>query len=71
MLLNLKIVPNAKKNELKGNKLYLNAPPVDGKANEALIEFLSEHFKVKKREIEIVRGLRSRNKVVIINKDER
>ncbi|OGC06682.1 hypothetical protein A2230_01430 [candidate division WOR-1 bacterium RIFOXYA2_FULL_36_21] len=66
-VLKLKIIPNAKRNELKGDKVYLTAPPVDGKANKALIEFLSEHFKIKKRQISIVRGEKSRNKVVAIS----
>jgi len=62
----LKVVPNAKRNEFKNGKVYLTAPAVEGKANRALVEFLAEHFGVKKREIKIIRGLKSRNKVVQI-----
>ena len=65
-IIELKVIPNAKKNEFKGNKVYLTAPPVEGQANEALVEFLAEYFNVKKRQIAILRGQRSRNKTVKI-----
>lgn len=66
MKLTIKVIPKAKKNEIKGERVYLKAPAVDGKANKALIEFLAEHYKVKKRQISILKGLKSRNKVVEI-----
>ena len=70
MTLTLKVIPGARKNLLKEEgeitKVYLTAPPVDGKANEALIEFLSDHFDVPKREIEIIKGLKSRHKIIKI-----
>lgn len=62
--LEIKVIPNAKRNAFKDGKVYLTAPAVEGKANRALIEFLAEHFNIKKRQIKIVKGLRSRNKVV-------
>ena len=63
--------PNAKRSEiagLHGNelKVRLHAPPVDGKANAALIEFLCEALDVSKSEIEIVRGETSRSKQVLV-----
>jgi uncharacterized protein len=70
MQINVKVIPGAKKNLLKEEnasyKVYLTAPPVEGKANKALIEFLAEYFKVKKNQIEITKGLKSRNKTVNI-----
>lgn len=48
-------------------KVKLLAPPVDGKANEALIEVLSKHFGVKKSLIRILRGETSQNKMVEID----
>jgi uncharacterized protein len=63
----IKVVPNAKRNLLKDGKVYLTAPAVDGKANKALIKFLADYYDVKKREIRIVKGLKSRNKVVQIS----
>ena len=47
-------------------KVYVKAPPVDGKANKELVEALAEHFKVKKNRVEIIRGATSRTKVVKI-----
>jgi uncharacterized protein len=70
MKYSIKVVPNAKQNKLVREadrlKVYLTAPAVDGKANDALIEFLAEHFGKKKRNIEIIRGLTSREKTVEI-----
>lgn len=69
MKLEVKVVPNAKRNEIKGEKIYLNAPAIEGKANEALVEFLAEHYGVKRRQVRIIKGLKSRSKVVEIEKD--
>jgi len=69
-IINLKIIPNSRKNcvekEENRYKVHVTAPAVDGKANKALIELLSEFFNVKKSSIEILRGETSRNKVVKI-----
>ena len=69
--LNIKVIPNAKKQKLVEEpgrlKVYLTAPAVDGKANAALIEFLAEHFNVKKNKISIIRGITSREKLVAIS----
>jgi uncharacterized protein len=55
--------------ELDGEriKLRLAARAVDGKANEALIEFLAAHYGVAKRNVHIVAGLKSRQKRVRID----
>ncbi|MBF0570281.1 MAG: DUF167 domain-containing protein [Candidatus Omnitrophica bacterium] len=70
MKLQVKVIPGAKKNLWKEDgdiiKIYLTAPPVEGRANEALIDFLADHYKVRRSEIEIVKGLKSRHKVVNI-----
>mgnify|MGYP002260191588 CR=1 FL=1 len=47
-------------------KVRLTSPPVEGKANKQLTTFLSENFKVKKSEIKIVAGLKSREKLIEI-----
>jgi uncharacterized protein (TIGR00251 family) len=74
MILNLKIVPNAKAEKLVKEagryKVYVPAPAVDGKANQRLIEILAKEFKVKKSQIHILRGETSRLKVVEITGDE-
>ena len=68
MKLSVKVIPNAKHNQLAEEngitKVRLTSPAVEGKANEALIEFLSEHFKIKKSAIKILRGLKSRKKII-------
>ena len=64
------MIPAAKRNEWVEDqgvfKVYLNAPAVDGKANGALVKFLSGHFGVKSSQIEIIKGLKSRHKIISI-----
>jgi len=69
--LKIKVIPNAKSNQIvekqeKSLKIKLKAPAIEGKANEALVKFLAEEFKVPKSSIEIIKGLKSRNKIVRI-----
>lgn len=68
-ILKIKVSPNSSKNELKTMadgtlKVHLKAPPVDGKANEELIKFLSKEWKIPKSKILILKGLMSKNKIV-------
>jgi uncharacterized protein len=46
--------------------LRLAAPPVEGKANAALIEFLAGYFGVPKRNVSILSGVKSRTKRVVV-----
>ena len=66
----IRVIPNAGKTELlkteTGYKARLAAPPVDGKANDALITLLSKEFGVLKKDIKITKGLTSRNKTIEI-----
>ncbi|MBI4690468.1 MAG: DUF167 domain-containing protein [Nitrospirae bacterium] len=65
----IKVITNAKKNEVVAGdifKVYVNAPAVDGKANKALIGILAEHFKVRKSNVKIVKGEKSREKIIEI-----
>jgi uncharacterized protein (TIGR00251 family) len=68
--ISIKVTPNAGKNELvktaDGYRAYVQSPPADGKANAALIKLLSKEFAVPKSNIEILKGLTSREKVVAI-----
>jgi len=70
MKLQIKVIPGAKRNLFKEQgdtiKVYLTAPALEGRANEALVDFLAEHFRIKTSTIEIVKGLKSRHKVVNI-----
>ncbi len=70
MKIDVKVVPNAKKEIVKKEgeiwKVYLRVPPIEGKANKALIGLLADHFNVRKSQIEITKGLQSRNKTITI-----
>ncbi|MES2306222.1 MAG: DUF167 domain-containing protein [Gemmatimonadota bacterium] len=61
--------PGAARSEIAGVhgdaiKVRLAAPPVDGKANEALLRFLAELFGIPLRQVTLVRGMASRTKVI-------
>lgn len=68
--LNIRVIPNAKKNNVSEEqgklKVHISAPAIDGKANKALIKVLAEHFKIKKNYIRIIKGTKSKEKVVEI-----
>jgi len=70
-ILNIKVIPNARKCSITQEadvwKVHLNAPAVDGKANEALIKVLADYFKVRKSAVHILKGHRSRQKLVEVN----
>ena len=64
--------PKASKNEIVGSyrdgiKVKITAPPVEGKANEALIRFLAKELGVSPSYIEITRGHHSREKTLKIS----
>ena len=66
--LNVRVIPNAKKNEFAGYRegelvLRLNAPAIEGKANKAATEFVSRFFGVPRSAVLLVRGERSRHKI--------
>ena len=69
-ILRLKIVPNSSKNEIikseDGLKVKITAQPVEGKANKALIEFLSKTFKISKSSFKIIKGEKKKKKTVLI-----
>ncbi len=64
----VKVIPRAKKIKIVQEngqlKVHLTAPAIEGRANQALIEVLAEHFNVKKRQIRIISGQKSRQKIV-------
>jgi len=65
--LKLHIQPRASRNRFRGLhdgalKLTITAPPVDGKANKAVIAFLSAFFKIPKKNITLLSGHQSRRK---------
>lgn len=69
--LKIKLTPRASQNKILGEeggvlRISLNAPPVDGLANKALIVFLSDILGISKSKITLLRGQKSREKTVII-----
>ncbi len=69
--LEIKVQPRSSKNQIAGEqegalKIKLTAPPVEGEANQALINFLSACLKIPKRNITLLKGDTSRHKLVEI-----
>jgi uncharacterized protein len=67
----VKVHPRAKKNAINGElgdalKVSLTAPPVEGKANDACIEFLASLLKVPRSSVTMAAGQSNRNKVMCV-----
>ena len=67
----LRVQPRSSRNAIKGVvgdavKLTITASPIDGKANQAVIEFLAELFGVAKSSIAILSGETGRNKLIAV-----
>ena len=67
--LSVRVIPRAKRNavtKMKDGsiKVYVTAPPEDGRANEAVVETIAEWLGVRRRQVTIVSGATNRNKVV-------
>lgn len=69
IIVNLRISPNAKKNEIIKDgdiiKVKITALPIDGKANKALVAFFAKNFKIPKTSIEILKGETSKEKTIL------
>jgi hypothetical protein len=69
-LLSVRVIPRAKRNQIfslseDGTfKIRINAPPSDGKANQALIKYLSEVLDISRSRIRIARGEKARQKKI-------
>jgi len=68
----VRVTPRASKDEIvevlsDGTvKVHLTAPPVEGKANEALVKFMSEVLEVAPSRIEVVAGANGRDKLISV-----
>lgn len=72
LILTLYVQPGARHTEPVGMyggalKIKLSAPPVEGKANKALLKFLAERFRVPLRQVSLKQGAQSRFKIIEIN----
>jgi uncharacterized protein (TIGR00251 family) len=71
LILNLYIQPNASRTEVGGLhgdalKIKISAPPTDHQANDLLLEFLAESFKVGRKQVILKHGEHARQKTVIV-----
>lgn len=72
VVFSIRVIPRASRCELAGVqgdalKLRITAPPVEGAANKECVRFLSDMLGVKKSQIKIIAGHRSKNKKVSIS----
>jgi uncharacterized protein (TIGR00251 family) len=71
-VIHVKVLPRSSRTEIVGKadgvyRIKLTAPPIEGKANKALINFLAKKTGLPKRKIQIVSGEHSRNKTIHIH----
>jgi len=74
--LDVRVQPRSARNQLVGEqngclKIKLTAPPVEGEANAALVNFLADHLGVPRRDVVLVKGEASRTKIIEIRGMER
>ena len=71
LIVRIKIVPNSSKNEFIWENDYLKikimAPPIENRANKALIELLSKALKIAKSNIKILKGELNKEKTLLIS----
>jgi uncharacterized protein (TIGR00251 family) len=69
-VIQVKVIPNAKKAEVIEEKDFykvkVNAPAIEGKANKAVIKSLADYFKVKPKQISIIKGEKNSLKTIAI-----
>ena len=68
MKVNVLVKPNSKKESVTEDEtgtliIRVNAPPIDGKANQRVIELLSEYFKRPKSSIQLLHGSTGKKKI--------
>lgn len=69
IVINIKVEPRSSHPGIagpygEGLKVKLTSPPVEGRANEELIEILAKKFGISKKDVEIISGKKSKNKIV-------
>ncbi|HQI97336.1 MAG TPA: DUF167 domain-containing protein, partial [Syntrophorhabdus sp.] len=68
MIIEVRVITNAKKKELKFEgdslKVKITALPKEGRANTALIEYLADFFGVKRSEVKIIKGEKEKRKLI-------
>jgi uncharacterized protein (TIGR00251 family) len=68
MRISVRVIPRSSRNSIEWSsgelRVRLTAPPVDGAANDALVSLLAERLGIAKRDISVVHGATSRQKIV-------
>ena len=69
-IIRCRIQPSASKNKIAGIydnalKITLTAPPVDGKANKMLTQFMAKQLKLPKSKVSVIKGESSRSKTIL------
>lgn len=70
-MIDVRVIPRARKSEVAGTRhaallVRLAAPPVEGAANEALVEFLATTLGVPRRAVQIISGEKARTKRIAV-----
>ncbi len=71
MRINIHVIPRSSINKITEQpdgsfKVKLTAPPVEGAANEKLIELVAKKFDVAKKHVKIIKGVKGKNKIIDI-----
>lgn len=71
-ILAIRVIPRARRSEIAGLRgdallVRLAAPPIDGAANAALLEFVADHLRVARRHVTLLTGERSRMKTLRVD----
>jgi len=71
MIISVRVIPKAGRNLVKSEedklRVYLTKPAQEGLANEQLVDLLCKYYKVRKYQVRIIKGLKSRDKLVEID----
>jgi uncharacterized protein (TIGR00251 family) len=72
--LNVKVQPNARKQAIQRiseeeYKIHVLSPPAEGKANKEIIDVIASHFHLPRSRVKIVRGKKSRKKILILERE--
>lgn len=74
MIIEVRVITNAKKKELKFEgdslKVKITALPKEGRANTDLIEYLADFFGVKRSEVKIIKGEKEKRKLISLPLEE-
>lgn len=76
MLITVKVFPESKKNKIfkkdkSSYKIEIREKAEHGKGNEAVIDLFSQYFKIPKKNIQIIKGRKQRNKILKIKENGR